>query len=236
MMESVNQFINIHSHQLSPKDDVAIINIFPEDNIPAISNIQTYFSVGIHPWYINNDDSQREKLKYLIEQKKVIAIGECGMDIYSPSNMKEQEDVFRFQIELSEINKLPLIIHCVRAFNDLIRIKKQVKPEMPWILHGFNSNIQIIKQCLANGLLFSFGKSIMLDNSNTVKHINSITVDFVFLETDNSTHVISEIYEKYSQIRKLPIETTMEIISRNFHNYFAVNILELTFDFLADIK
>jgi TatD DNase family protein len=77
-----------------------------------------------------------EKLK----DENCFALGECGLDKITASDFELQKVVFKKQIQLSEKHQKPLIIHCVKAHQELIEIKKELKPKQVWIFHGFNTN------------------------------------------------------------------------------------------------
>ena len=71
--------------------------------------------------------------------------------------MDLQKEVFLAQANLAEETHKPLIIHCVKAWADLIACKKAVKPEMPWIIHGFRGNGELASQLVRLGFYLSFG-------------------------------------------------------------------------------
>ena len=123
----MTDFFNIHTHS----------SIFPETEILSLSpeqlstNIHTmYASAGIHPWELTleNANSQWETLRHSITDKRIVAIGECGLDKLKGPSMALQTIVFKQEATLAEENSLPLIIHCVKAFNELIQLKKEISP------------------------------------------------------------------------------------------------------------
>ena len=144
---------DIHTHDKSRTD--AIINIYPNEEIIK----GAYHSVGIHPWHtIEVDSTTIEKLNILATHPQVIAIGEAGLDALKGAPIDKQIEIFRHHVTLSEKYKKPLIIHCVKAFNEIISLKKQLRPTMPWIIHGFRGKPQLAQQLLDNGFYISLGK------------------------------------------------------------------------------
>ncbi|MBL0328602.1 MAG: TatD family hydrolase [Bacteroidetes bacterium] len=216
-MNSDNNYIDVHTHSLKQSDAIQVYNQAIEDPFQA-----SLCSVGIHPWYINRDNlnNQLEQLEILLHQKTVIALGECGLDKLIDLPMVTQETVFKAQILLAEKHKKPLIIHCVRAFDDLLRIRKGMNVSVPMIIHGYNNNKEIALQLLKSGCYFSFGKALLNNESNASKVISLIPSDKLFLETDSSDTTIENIYTAASGLLKLEMDVLKKIISTNFKNVF----------------
>src|SRR5690606_17966718 len=101
--------------------------------------LEGFFSVGIHPWKAESvHPEEYTKLKELSMHPNCVAIGEAGLDKLIGSSFEIQRKTFIEQALLAEELKLPLIIHCVKAWNELREIKRKLKPNIPWIYHGFN--------------------------------------------------------------------------------------------------
>ncbi|MCD8445183.1 TatD family hydrolase, partial [Tenacibaculum finnmarkense] len=146
------KFINIHTHTNSD-ENFSILNCYPNS-----TDFNTPFSIGIHPWFINKNTIEDELIfiKKKLLHKNCYAIGECGLDRLSEVNYTLQIAVFKEQINLSEEFKKPLIIHCVRSFQEIIQIKKELKPRQKWLIHGFHKNNQIATDLIKNGCFLSF--------------------------------------------------------------------------------
>ena len=125
-------YYDIHTHQMPfHKEDIAIINriVSPMGDMQPGSLPDTVIrSYGIHPWYIYNVKEQMDLLRVLVSGSGVVAIGEAGLDTLAESPMDLQKEVFLAQANLAEETHKPLIIHCVKAWADLIACKKAVKP------------------------------------------------------------------------------------------------------------
>ncbi|WP_064196926.1 MULTISPECIES: TatD family hydrolase [Emticicia] len=217
--------INIHTHQTDKQANEQIIynliipaseeelEVFPSDETP-----NTWLSTGIHPWYINesNHKSQIEKLRQLANYKDIKLIGECGLDRLKGCTLPLQEEIFIKQIRVAEDVKKPLIIHCVKCFNELVSIKKIVRPKVPMIIHGFNNNFHIAQAVLERGFYLSLGSAILNDNSNAAHLLPNIPIEKLFLETDDKDVSIQEIYEKASFILKMPLDKLEDAIFANY--------------------
>ncbi|MDR6821378.1 TatD DNase family protein [Arcicella sp. BE139] len=176
------------------------------------------FSVGLHPWYIKqeNIDKDFEELAQLAKHPNVLAIGECGLDRLIDLDMNIQEEVFIRQIHLAETLQKPVIIHCVKAFSELIALKKRLNPKVPLIVHGFNNNPQICGQLVQHQFYISLGSALLNSQSNASKNISSIPIQQLFLETDDKICFISTIFAHASTYLTQPVEVLQEQILQNF--------------------
>ncbi|MDR6560365.1 MULTISPECIES: TatD family hydrolase [unclassified Arcicella] len=210
-------FINIHTHHPSvePKT-MSVINAQTASGWMDLS--VGNFSVGLHPWYIKqeNIDKDFEELAQLAKHPNVLAIGECGLDRLIDLDMNIQEEVFIRQIHLAETLQKPVIIHCVKAFSELIALKKRLNPKVPLIVHGFNNNPQICGQLVQHQFYISLGSALLNSQSNASKNISSIPIQQLFLETDDKICFISTIFAHASTYLTQPVEVLQEQILQNF--------------------
>ena len=130
-------------------------------------------------------------------------MGECGLDKLRGASMDLQREVFRKCVELSEQRALPLIVHAVKCTDELIRMKKEINPRMPWILHGFRGRKELAMQYIDKGFYLSFGEKF---DEESLRHT---PVDRLFFETDDSKASIEMIYQKASEIYGLSVEILM---------------------------
>ena len=214
------KYIDIHTHNTENSASISIVNFSPEEAVNT--NVKGFFSTGLHPWHI--DENSIEKDIKLVEEAassdEFVAIGEAGLDKFADCNIELQKEVFIEQVKISERLKKPLIIHCVRMFNELIRIKKELSPKQEWIVHGFNSNLQIAKELIKNGLYLSFGKALLNEGSNAIKVLPEIPINTIFLETDDSDIDIGTIYNSAASVLSIEEEELGKIIENNFNKIF----------------
>ncbi|MDZ7934269.1 MAG: TatD family hydrolase [Emticicia sp.] len=107
-----------------------------------------------------------------------------------------QEEIFIKQIRIAEEVKKPIIIHCVKCFNELISIKKIIRPKVPMIVHGFNNNLTIAQMLLERGFYISLGAAILQENSNAAQLLTQIPLEKLFLETDDAKRLIFKKFIK----------------------------------------
>lgn len=191
----INEFIDIHSHDIYPDTD-KIINLNYDQDILE----DGYYSIGIHPWKTDNIKfdikSAITKLKEKASDNRIIAIGECGIDKLKGTDIQIQIDVFVHHIKISEELHKPLIIHAVKSFNELIHLKEKYKPTQQWIIHGFRGKPQLAQKLINKNFYLSFGEFF---NEETVKIIPK---ERLYYETDQSSLSILEIREKIDKLRK----------------------------------
>ena len=186
------------------------MNTYPEDFYEKRNqHPDCWFSCGVHPWNAEDSDSQLRILEEIIVEPNVVAIGEAGLDKLRGAEMSVQIDVFRRQIELAmDVNK-PLIIHCVKAWDELIRLYKEYKgSNIPWIIHGYRGNPQQTQQLSRVGFKFSIGEKFNADS------LKEIPLTDIFCETDESDLTICKVYENI-----------LSVISVN-KNHFAILVAD----------
>jgi len=210
-------FFDVHTHKKSTQENVFSI----ENKYPNALDFTTPFSIGIHPWFVNEGKINEALLSVeeKLQEENCVALGECGLDRVSTTDFELQKFVFKKQIGLSENYQKPLIIHCVKAFQEIIEIKKEVKPKQIWILHGFHQNLQIAESLLKNRSILSFGAAI-INNKKLQEVVLEIPLTSILLETDNAEIEIQAIYQKVAEIRKIEVEELQQQIHQNFKNIF----------------
>ena len=168
-----------------------------------------WFSAGLHPWDVTEDfDSQLDILETLLANPQVPAVGECGFDTLKGPSHELQEQVFIRQIELSERYAKPMILHVVRDFDSVIRLRRTLKPTQPWLIHGFRGGPEQMSQLYSHGILVSFG---LKHNPESLRQVPS---DRLFLETDGKTTIVQTI-SLVSALRETPPQTIQKQITRN---------------------
>jgi TatD DNase family protein len=217
-------FLDIHTHSLSSDANIKkIINLDITANTLS-EDLEHFFgenesvSVGIHPWSVSEEMlfEQIEVLEFLAGDARVKAIGEIGLDKLKGPDLKLQEEVFLKQIRIAETVRKPIIIHCVKSFNELIAIKKVVRPKVPMIIHGFNRKVDLAKELTQKGFFLSFGKALL--ESDLVKEaLGNVPLNQVFLETDDDKNlIVSEVYTEASKVLEINIEELKDKIYQNY--------------------
>ncbi len=189
--------VDIHTHRLSKLKNNSIYNLKWEELPHTLqSEKEGYFSLGFHPWQLNDfSETKLELLSSLLSDKRVLALGECGLDKNSNYPLHEQEVIFEKQILLAEEKQKALIIHCVGCFNEVLAMKKRLRPSQKWIIHGFRGKAQLAEQLLRAGCSLSFGEKF----NETSLRITPL--EQLFVETDESPLPIETIYARLAEAR-----------------------------------
>jgi TatD DNase family protein len=217
-----NFYIDIHTHSSGNAEDVIqIINLFPEQPIVRLA-AHSFYSIGWHPWFLKEAlfDAYLKVVAQKSSKPEILAIGECGLDHLSEVSFGLQLKVFREQALIAEKIQKPLLIHCVRASNELIKFKKEIKPQMPWIIHGFNSNLITGRELIRHGFYISIGVDLLKGNSNAINFIPEIPIERLFLETGDVDIHIEKIYHSAASILNKEVNTLKDQIYTNFNQLF----------------
>jgi len=149
----------------------------------------------------------------------MLAIGEAGLDKICNVDFSLQLKYFEKQIQISEQFKKPLIIHCVKAFNEIIQLKKLFKPRQSWIIHGFNKNEETAQQLMKNDIKLSFGADL-LKSKKLQTLLKGNDFKNIFLETDDRDVSIEKIYIFAAGLKECSLEEFKQQIYGNFKTIF----------------
>jgi TatD DNase family protein len=211
------KLFDFHTHRVPLLGEVAIYNAKVEEDVETISG---FVSIGIHPWYIDQSklDEQIGIVANKVKLSNVLAIGECGLDKVCSTDFKLQIQAFEAMIAISERVCKPLIIHCVKAFDELIAAKIRFEPKQTWVIHGFRGNEFQAKQLLSKGFCFSIGEKF---NANAIK---VIPLNSLFLETDESSVSIESIYQAVAFQKGISVEELSLQVVSNVNNRFKIDL------------
>ena len=197
----MQQLFNLHTHHPLPEGETSIRNC------------------GLHPWHTTAD--YRRTLALFLgplpfpgsdEPQLLQAIGECGLDRLCQTPYDLQMSAFKAQIGESEMRRLPMIIHCVKAFDDIIAL--HATATQPWVIHGFRGKPQQLQQLTAQGFYISFG---IKHNSESLAQCPA---ERLFLETDDEKTAIVPLYERAAATRNTDVETLATQIWSNARAIF----------------
>ena len=172
---------DVHTHNLHATDSIIAVGA------DAVLEPDRFYSVGIHPWDAD-ETSSAATIEPLARDPRVIAIGETGLDRLRGASPAVQERLLREHAALSESLRKPLIIHSVRAHEDLIRLHRELRPTQPWIIHGFRGKPAVARRLLDQGFYISLGRRFNAETATVIPN------DRLLLETDDDpTATISDV-------------------------------------------
>ncbi|MCQ2911915.1 MAG: TatD family hydrolase [Bacilli bacterium] len=200
-----------------------------------------YAAVGFHPQNLENvSDKALEEIKELAKDKKVIAIGEVGLDYHwfkDPKDREFQKVWFNKQIEIANELNLPLSIHARDAEQDTYDLLKNNFPKAGCVLHCFSGSTEMMEQYLKLGAYIGFDGPITYKNSITPKeNVRRCPLDRILTETDspylapvphrgerNEPKYIPLILEEMAQLKGLSKEEMERVVFENFERLFKVS-------------
>ncbi|MFZ1988357.1 MAG: TatD family hydrolase [Alphaproteobacteria bacterium] len=166
------------------------LSTFPNVRAIAEAHDDVYCSVGVHPHEAKEEgaEASAEKLIRLAEHKKVIGVGETGLDFYyEHSPREEQEAAFRAHITAARETGLPVIVHTREAEADTARVLRDEmeKGAFTGLIHCFTSSRQLAEAALELGLYISFSGIVTFKNAGDLREVARIVpADRILVETD----------------------------------------------------
>lgn len=194
-----------------------------------------YGAIGIHPE--NVEEYTKEDLKHIeenIKNKKIIAIGEIGLDYhYTKENKKSQKELLESQLKIAEHYHLPVIIHSREATEDTINTLKKYK--VTGVIHSFSGSLETAKIYIKMGYLLGINGVITFKNSKLKEVIKEIPLDNIILETDspyltpepfrgkrNEPARIHEIAKFICELKDISLDELARITNDNIKRIFDI--------------
>ena len=158
-----------------------------EEGIKIINKYEDiYLTIGIHPDEINdfNDNTISYLEKLILENEKIIGIGEIGLDYYhNKENKEDQKRIFKLQLDLSQKLNLPVVIHSRDAFLDTYNILKEY--DLKGTIHCFSGSLECAKMYIDLGYLLGIGGVSTYKNTNLTSVLKEIDLNHIVFETDS---------------------------------------------------
>ena len=197
-----------------------------------------FLMMGLHPTHVQ--ENYEDELKHVEEElarRKFYAVGEIGIDLYwDKSTLEIQQDAFRRQIQLAKKYKLPIVIHCRNAFDEVFSVLEEEKgDDLFGIFHCFTGNFEQAQQALSYNMKLGIGGVVTFKNGRIDKFMAQIPLEQIVLETDapylapkpfrgkrNDPVYIIKVVEKLAEIYELPVETIAEVTTKNSKEVFGI--------------
>jgi len=215
-------YIDIHNHGATPATGIFTVETLMAHEDREPQNIRGItFSYGIHPWHLDeeNHDQLIARVIKISGNPDVAAIGEAGFDRIKGPSSELQQKTFEEQVLISEELRKPVVIHCVRAWDELLKVHKKLKPKKPWLVHGFRGKPDLAQQLVSKGMYLSFWFDFVM-RPEVVPLLKSVPKDRFFLETDGSEVDIRDIYNKVSKDFGIEIDLLKDQVYKNFCDFF----------------
>jgi TatD DNase family protein len=217
-------YIDIHTHSGKPAEGVFIIeSLMAHEGKQPGDVTGVAYTYGIHPWFLNENNHKQFiiSVENSVSHTNMIAIGEAGFDKLRGPSPELQLKVFNEQVAIAETYRKPVIIHSVKAWDELLAAQKNLKPQTPWMIHGFRGSVELAKQLLSKGMYLSFWFDFVL-RSESSELLKSLPPGRIFLETDGADIDIRTIYEKVARDLDISVDRLKSIVLSNFNDFFYV--------------
>ncbi|MEA3494332.1 MAG: TatD family hydrolase [Candidatus Margulisiibacteriota bacterium] len=254
-------FIDTHTHLTFPEykiDLPEVIERAKKVNIEAIINIAldeeavknslkiaeeypgyVFNAAGIHPHDSSTwTEAIHDRIRKLAEDKKIIAIGEIGLDYhYKLSPIETQKEVFRKFLQLSQELDLPAVIHSREASKDtMMIIHEENQGKLKGVLHCFSGDMDLAREALGIGLLVSFTGNITFPKAETIRNAaKEIPLDRIMIETDcpflapqayrgkrNEPSYVIKVAEQIAEVKGISVEEAALKTTKNAKEFFAI--------------
>lgn len=171
-------------------------------------------AAGVHPWQADKED-----LSAILPQlAQAQAVGEIGLDFACRASRPRQFDLFRTQLKLACERSLPVVLHCVRAFDEVMRELAACEPRAT-IFHGFSGSSEQARQALEKGYYLSFGERTFA-SPKTIEALRITPLDRLFLETDDSSISIEQIYARIAELTSTSLAALQRATTANYERIF----------------
>ena len=190
-----------------------------------------HLMTGVHPTHVK--ENYKEELNHvasLLKKRSFCALGEIGIDLYwDKTFLKEQQEAFDLQIQWAKEHKLPFVIHCRDAFNEVFEVLDgHDSKDLRGIFHCFTGTLDQAKQALSYNLKLGIGGVVTFKNGKIDQFLNQIPLSEIVLETDapylapvpfrgkrNESSYIQEVASKVAEVYNLPFTEIASVTSKN---------------------
>lgn len=197
-----------------------------------------FLMCGLHPTYTK--ENYKEELFFVekqLQERKFYAIGEIGIDLFwDKTFLKEQQDSFRYQIGLAKKYKLPIVIHCREAFDEVFEIlEEQKSAELFGIFHCFTGDFEQAQRAISLNMKLGIGGVVTFKNGKINQYLNQIDLQHIVLETDspylapvpyrgkrNESAYTVLVAQKLAQIYGISVEEIAAITTKNSKDVFGI--------------
>ncbi|WP_417854304.1 TatD family hydrolase [Xanthomarina gelatinilytica] len=200
--------------------------------------LHVFLMMGLHPTSVKeNYQEELALVEAQLAKRDFYAIGEIGIDLYwDTSTLEIQKKAFKHQIQLAKKYKLPIVIHCRDAFDDVFEVLEEEKSDdLFGIFHCFTGTLEQAKRAISFNMKLGIGGVVTFKNGKIDQFLNLIELKHIVLETDspylapkpyrgkrNESSYIIKVLEKLSELYALPQEKIAEITTQNSKDIFKI--------------
>ena len=215
----------------NPKDFEGIMKLINKyDNV--------YGMLGVHPSDAKDwDDKLIDEIKNLAQNKKIVAIGEVGLDYYWDKSFNDlQKEIFIKQIKLANELNLPIDVHDRDAHKDTFDILKEYNNGSKVVMHCFSGSVEFAKECIKEGWYLGIGGVVTFKNAVKMKEVvQAVALEHILLETDapyltpvpyrgqeNQPAYVKFVAEEIAKLRRITLEEVIRITAQTSELIFKI--------------
>ncbi|MBO3115489.1 TatD family hydrolase [Winogradskyella sp. DF17] len=197
-----------------------------------------YLMMGLHPTHVKtNYKKELSHVEEMLGKHKFYAVGEIGIDLYwDTSTLDYQKEAFKYQIRLAKKHKLPIVIHCRDAFDEIFDVLEEERADdLYGIFHCFTGTIEQAKRAIGFNMKLGIGGVVTFKNGKIDQYVNQIDISHIVLETDspylaprpyrgkrNESAYIYKVLEKLSELYNLSTTEIAQITTKNSKQIFGI--------------
>ncbi|NHA05307.1 TatD family hydrolase [Mucilaginibacter sp. HC2] len=215
-----------------------------KESVPLVFDLvqaypdQCFPMLGLHPCSVKENWQQELKdIRDAHQQQKIVAIGEIGIDLYwDKTTLNDQIEAFRQQINWAKSLKLPIVIHCRDAFNEVYEVLQQEQDEnLRGVFHCFTGTLEQAQKVTTLGFYLGIGGVVTYKNSGLDKVVAEIDLKHIVLETDspyltpvpfrgkpNESSYLIYIAQKVAELHQMAMDTVADITTENSKQLFGI--------------
>jgi TatD DNase family protein len=194
-----------------------------------------FATAGMHPHDASRFDAREAaRIEGLLAKPRVLAVGECGLDLYRMRSPREdQERTFRAHVAMARASGLPLVVHVRDAWEPILRLLDEGSAELV-VLHCFTGDLQTARACADRGWYLSFAGNITYPKNGHIRDAAaSVPIDRILVETDspflapqrirgrdNEPANVVDVIEEIARLRGQPVENVRATTARNARTAF----------------
>ena len=218
---------------------VPSVEVATMDKVVALSEIENVYSmIGIYPSEAKTyTQDVEDKMVELAKNKKVVAVGEIGLDYYWDKSFVDlQKEVFIKQIKLANRLNLPIVVHDREAHKDCFDILKEHNKGSKVLFHCYSGSVEFMRECIKEGWYIALGGVVTFKNAVKMKDVaREVPLDKLVLETDspyltpvpfrgkeNKPAYVRYVAEEIAKIRDVSVEEIIDITTRNAEEFFGI--------------
>jgi TatD DNase family protein len=221
--------LDFHVHfSKQNKNSICSLDISECDKLPEMLFM---FTLGVHPWFLKSKMAFYKFEKILNDiysgeygvnvYDNFIGLGECGLDRLKGPEMELQKKMFMNICRIGIDFDLPMVIHCVKAYPEILSVYKKYNNQLRWAVHSFSGNLVEAEKLINKNIFLSFGERL-LSSRKLQKIFTEIPVNMIFLETDDADMTVTKLYEFGAELKGMNISSFTAQIQKNIFNFFAI--------------